>query len=428
MKPNSTVNFYISSLTCFLFFALLFIFYVPRIGLNSISLYFVFVLPLLPLFFYDFANGRKMFGDLVLPYEKVREFNAKRVFIKLLGLIVSYAFIAFLYWLFPIYHEAFFKPYWQQISNVLPVVGIVAVPYIIYVDNRMKDPEDGYFNLGKAVMLRFDEVDGRMVWEHLKCWIVKGFFLSLMTVYFLGNLNYFYNFDFKSIGSPKSIYDFMYNFVFTIDLLFAVYGYMFTLKMFNSQIYSTEPTVLGWVVCLMGYSPFWSDVFFGKYFNYEDNFFWGNWFWGTQVMYSIWAALIIGCLTIYALATVAFGYRFSNLTYRGLITTGPYRFTKHPAYVFKNISWWLISIPFIPTNGYAHALQTCILLFGINCIYYMRARTEENHLSNYPEYVAYAEYMNDHSIFRWVPRFLPFIRYSKERAQRSNSKVYKPFV
>ena len=41
--------------------------------------------------------------------------------------------------------------------------------------------------------------------------------------------------------------------------------------------------------------------------------------------------------------------RFSNLTHRGIITNGPYRYSKHPAYLAKNLSWWLVSMPFMIT-------------------------------------------------------------------------------
>ena len=72
-------------------------------------------------------------------------------------------------------------------------------------------------------------------------------------------------------------------------------------------------------------------------------------------------------LSVYGWAALSFGIRFSNLTHRGIITSGPYRFTKHPAYVAKNISWWLISIPFLPADGSPFtALQLCLGLAGIN--------------------------------------------------------------
>ena len=57
------------------------------------------------------------------------------------------------------------------------------------------------------------------------------------------------------------------------------------------------------------------------------------------------------------------------------------------------------------------AIKLSLLLLLNNAIYFLRAKTEERHLSHYPEYVAYALEMNEKSIFRWVARLLPFLRY-----------------
>lgn len=415
-------------LTCVLFILFFIGFYNPNLDTQGPALYLILFLPLLPLFIHCLARNQEVFPAHALPFRKVRPICIKRIAIKSIGLVASYGFIAFLYWLFPVYHEDLFNPFWSELRRLLPWVAVLAVPYLIYVDNRMKDPEDGYYNLGLFCLGQTRLVDNRWLGEHLKCWIVKGFFLSLMAVYLLEDLQLLAHFDLSTINTSKGLYDFLFLLIFTFDVLFAVYGYIFTLKLFNSQIYSTEPTMLGWVVCVMDYYPFWGSVFYDKYFNYEDTFYWGDLFWNYPTLYFIWGGMIIFCIAIYSLASIAFGLRFSNLTYRGIITSGPYCYTKHPAYVFKNISWWLISIPFFPSSTLSRTIQMCILLLGVNAIYFLRARTEENHLSNYPEYVIYAEYMNEHGLFRWVGRFLPFVRYSKERALNSGSKVYRPFL
>ncbi len=116
-------------------------------------------------------------------------------------------------------------------------------------------------------------------------------------------------------------------------------------------------------------------------------------------------------LGFYALSAVVFGCRFSNLTHRGVLTNGPFRLTKHPAYVSKNISWWLISVPFVSNEGPVEAITMCVLLLGVNAIYFARAKTEERHLSWDPDYVAYALWIEENGIFRWVGRLLPFVRY-----------------
>jgi hypothetical protein len=75
---------------------------------------------------------------------------------------------------------------------------------------------------------------------------------------------------------------------------------------------------------------------------------------------------------------------------QGIITSGPYAITRHPAYVFKNISWWLIAVPWVTTHDSAlDAARRCLRLAGVNGIYYLRARTEEAHLLQDPVYVDY---------------------------------------
>ena len=104
----------------------------------------------------------------------------------------------------------------------------------------------------------------------------------------------------------------------------------------------------------------------------------------------VWLAMIACCLVVYSWSTVELGTRFSNLTYRGTVTSGPYRLMKHPAYVSKVVSYWLITVPFIPLHGWMTAVQQCVVL-AISCsIYYFRAKYEEKHLLHHPEYRDYA--------------------------------------
>lgn len=96
---------------------------------------------------------------------------------------------------------------------------------------------------------------------------------------------------------------------------------------------------------------------------------------------------------------MSFGTRFSNLTNRGIVVHGPYRFLKHPAYVAKNLSWWLISIPFVAHGSIQENARACLLLGVMNLVYYLRAKTEERHLRADPAYRIYV---------RWIGRFSPF--------------------
>ncbi len=360
-------------------------------------------------------------------FSRCNDFSLQRILTKITGLYASYAFVGLLYWLLPEYGKDFFERWWVLLEMIVPWMLGLAIPYVILVDRYMENPKDAYWHMGKLILASPKTVDMRIISGHLKGWVVKGFFLPLMSTFLINNMQGFARFDGHFEGFMEWFY-FLNHLLFSIDLFYAAIGYVFTLRLLNTQIFSSEPTTAGWAACLAGYSPFWPALLYGAYFNYDNGFMWNNMTAHASNLQVVWGSMIILCLVIYSFATTAFGYRFSNLTYRGLITNGPYRFTKHPAYIFKNISWWMISVPFYPHLGWDNAIKCSILLALVNLIYYIRARTEENHLSNYPEYVEYAEWMNEHGIFRWIGNLFPYLRYDRARAERSGSRVYAPLV
>lgn len=343
--------------------------------------------------------------------QKPGEVNAERIAVKVVGLIGTLAFLGFLYWLLPEYKGDNYDRYWQLLNYGIPLLVLFSIPYFWWMDGRMKEPEDAYWQMGLLVMLQWEEIDIYLIGRHLRNWLVKAFFLPLMFTYLGGNAQMIVHYNFENMTSFGGFFDYANNFLFFADLIFAGIGYAMTFRFLDSHIRSSEPTFRGWVVAIMCYAPLWQTLFYGHYFAYDDNLFWGNWLSNMPVPYFFWGVAILCLETIYATATVCLGYRFSNLTYRGLVASGPYRFTKHPAYVAKNTSWWLISIPFISDDGFSEALRHSVLLFGVNLIYYIRAKTEENHLSRYPEYIQYALYMNENGIFAPLTKFLPFLKY-----------------
>jgi protein-S-isoprenylcysteine O-methyltransferase Ste14 len=180
-------------------------------------------------------------------------------------------------------------------------------------------------------------------------------------------------------------------------------------RIIDSHVRTAEPTMTGWVVALFCYPPFY-NLMSRQYVPYDSASF-GSWLAPHQGLRWAWAIVVLALITIYVLATVAFGVRFSNLTHRGILTNGPYRFTKHPAYVSKNLSWWMVSVPFLIIDGNPLiSIKHCIALAFINFMYFMRAKTEERHLSRDPIYVEYALWMNDHGVLRFLNR-VPIFRY-----------------
>ena len=131
---------------------------------------------------------------------------------------------------------------------------------------------------------------------------------------------------------------------------------------------------------------------------------------------AIWGVVLVVLTAIYAWATVAFGIRFSNLTHRGILTNGPYAWTRHPAYVSKNLFWWLSALPFLATTGsYVDMIRNTAILAMVSGVYYWRARTEEQHLSEDPAYVDYSAWMDRNGP---VTRFLAALKPGGGRRDR----------
>jgi protein-S-isoprenylcysteine O-methyltransferase Ste14 len=221
---------------------------------------------------------------------------------------------------------------------------------------------------------------------------------------------------------PK-FYDYTYTFIFSVDLVFVCSGYLLTLKIFDSHIRTVEPSFLGWIVAIQCYQPFWSFSH-QHYLGYDDNLFWGHIFTKSKILYSSYGMIILSLLAIYSFASVSFGLRFSNLTNRGIITNGPYRYLKHPAYISKNLAWWMISVPFLSSVSWEKAVQHSLLLLILNFIYYLRAITEERHLSLDPIYVQYATALNEKGLFSALYKVFPFMKYNVNR-YIENGKIKK---
>lgn len=341
-----------------------------------------------------------------------RRMSWRRVAYREVALAATFGVIGFCYWLFPLFaSKDFTQHYFPFLKTVVPWIAAGSLPYFCLMDRCDPEENDVYCRLGRAIVQRRCTLTRFELANYVRGWIVKAFWLGLMQPAMIEKLQWMVAGDWRKLaGTPVEWYVAATTVCFFIDLCYASVGYMTNLKMFNTQTRTAEPTLLGWAVTIVCYWPFWAVLFYPYFFRYDSAHRWLKCCTAGSAVWYVWAGAIILLELLYALATVAGGIRFSNLTYRGLWNTGPYRWTKHPAYVFKNLSWWLISVPFL-LNTWQIAVKGSVLLLGLNVIYYLRARTEERHLSHYPEYVAYALAMNDRSIFRWCAKLMPFLKY-----------------
>lgn len=335
----------------------------------------------------------------------LRSLSIARVAMRLASLACIYAGIGALYWLLPEYHGSFYHPFWSLIGTLAPYVAVAAPFYFAWMDTHQRETDDAYLLLARLLLRGERPSNWRPLREMLAGWMVKAFFLPLMTVYLSSNAAQLNASLSAALNAPFSLatFRFMYDLAFAMDLMFGTVGYLCTLRILDSHLRSAEPTTLGWLVALICYQPFWSLIS-SQYIRYEGSMFWDNWLISMPVLRIVWGSVIVALLLCYACATMSFGLRFSNLTNRGIITSGPYRLTKHPAYIAKNLSYWMVSVPFIEPLGWRVALMHCAALVAVNLLYFVRAKTEEKHLMNDPDYRAYAEWIARNGVFAKITR------------------------
>jgi protein-S-isoprenylcysteine O-methyltransferase Ste14 len=346
--------------------------------------------------------------------------DIERVVIKLIGLYATLALVACFYWLFPEYNSGYYELYWRLAKFLLKIIVFGSIPYFFILDRFLTEPKENYWKVGMIVLGKWKGLNYDGLKDYFLGWLVKAFFLPLMFVSLCGNIGYIKGNQFYMLSDPFNFSGFfasMTNYIYTVDLVVVTVGYILTLRILDSHIRTVEPSFLGWYVALQCYQPFWGALS-GNYFAYSGGYTWERWLWNYHNLYVLWGILILILLSIYSWASISFGLRFSNLTNRGIITNGPYRFMRHPAYVSKNLSWWLVSIPFLSNEGFLIGFKHCLILLLVNFIYFMRAKTEERHLSKDTTYVQYALAINQTGIFKTLYKVLPILKYTPDKYKK----------
>jgi protein-S-isoprenylcysteine O-methyltransferase Ste14 len=143
-------------------------------------------------------------------------------------------------------------------------------------------------------------------------------------------------------------------FAYTIDLAIGLSGYVFA-----SAGTSIQPRLSGWLVCLACYLPVmhhWPA--FERVVLQEIQWPHLN---GSGALFLVGATTMVIALILYVSATIAFGPRFANLANRGIITTGPYRLMKHPAYFAHVVNAWVIVYLIFPSAGVPIPVELAIV-------------------------------------------------------------------
>lgn len=328
---------------------------------------------------------------------------------KLAGLWLTWGGIAAVYALGRFWWETRYANFPFAIaclSYAAPGLFLLSIPYVLWLDRRLVEPRDGAWHLG-AWLMGADGVDREAVWNHLRSWAVKGFFLAFMLSIVPPGFGEFVSADYGRVWrDPVALANVCITFMFLVDVAFATTGYILTFRPLDSHIRSANPYAAAWTAALICYPPFVLMADGGVLDYHRGGADWTWWFAGHPAVLALTGAVLVGLTAIYAWATVAFGMRFSNLTHRGVLTHGPYAWSRHPAYLSKNLFWWLSSLPFLATTGWVDGVRNAAVMACVSGVYYWRARTEEKHLGADPAYREYSEWMARNGA---VPRFFAWV-------------------
>ena len=332
---------------------------------------------------------------------------------KIAGLWGIWAVIGALYCIARYYWSGPYLFSMQVLGFAAVPMLVLSVPYVLWLDRRLVEPRDGAWHFGQLLIGRFDLVDRAELAHFFRAWAVKGFFTAFMISIVPGNWwDAIHTESAWIAASPVNLAIWLIMFMFMIDVIFATVGYVLTMKPLDAHIRTANPYAAGWAAALICYPPF---ILMGENgpLDYHSGTAgsqgWTWWLADYPLAAAALGAWLVFLTGVYAWATVAFGLRFSNLTHRGVLTHGPYAWTKHPAYLSKNLFWWCAVLPFLAASGNpVDMIRNTVICGLVSGVYYWRARTEEKHLSEDPAYVDYAEWMaRNGPIPRLIDRLTP---------------------
>lgn len=343
----------------------------------------------------------------------------EQIFVKWLGVLAGTLLILFLLWLLPDYRlPKYFLPLSEVKYFVAGLVLLVGLPLIAVTDRVLGSKLDATYEFGKIFLGKWRNLDLEKIKDVLREWILRGFFLVLN---YTTAVSMFTNF--KTTGGFINYVSFAQFAPIFLELIFLVLlftilpGYLFSSRLINTEVKNVDRTMLGWVVTFICYPPVIYSVF-TAWLDYKVNLEHSLMEPWLQILGSLPTLLISVGVIIILLELVhlwgeaLLGLRSSNLMNRGIVTNGPFTYTKHPIYVVKCIGWFLVYLPFINPSGFLSAFQSTILLLGVCYVFLARGWAEERLLASDEVYVAYARYIDKQGVFAWLGRLLPILSFT----------------
>ena len=310
----------------------------------------------------------------------------------------------------------FFKPTRVFFDYLLWIFLLAGIPYIFITRKYLHHTRYEFNDYGilsmiavRALFRKFIKKEDTRLYQNrritkvLRLYLVNFFFLTLMARFFVSEFQGF-NQAYHTISRAnfgtlswylqyKTFFLLFFHLLFIIDVGIATIGYSFASRWLDNRTRSVDWTWSGWIVALLCYPPL-NTAFTSQFISYQG--LPTHQLITNEYALAVVLAVVLLLYVLYVWATVALGFKFSNLTHRGIVSSGPYRFVRHPAYAAKNMAWW-VDNTFVLTNIWA---TVGMILW--NVIYILRALTEERHLSHYKDYQRYRGKVK----YKFIPKII----------------------
>lgn len=347
------------------------------------------------------------------------------VAVKYCGVTLVVGASLLLWWLTPLYRGVRYQPMLELAPVVLPWLAALLLPYLLVSEWRLGTARDYAWHIGILPLGLFsrrhrNSIDWGIVRDGALSMLIRTIFLPLNLCYAIANIGILRSarwdtfFDLSLAHGHAMLMMTLY-----MLLIFAIIpGYLFSFRLLNTHTRAIDRSWFGWMVTLSCYPPLLAGVFTG-WFSYrtvqfEEPFMkpWIMILGDTDLLLYGFAAAILFCELVHLWGEAILGIRSSNLSHRGIITTGPFRYLRHPIYFIKCVGWFLIFLPILMGETFTENLRLGIMFLGVCVIYYLRCIAEERMLSADPDYVAYATYLDRHGLLSFAGRLCPVLTFA----------------
>lgn len=338
--------------------------------------------------------------------------------LKWVGSMSGLLVVLFGWWFLREYDRDIYSPLFRVFGQYWPYIPPIVFIVHLFTEWRLGPSGGDGKDLGLFTLLRWKEVDGRGVRDELLSWFIKGFFFSInfcelpkVFVAIRGKEEQIFNLPWVQLQPMLVLI--IYGYIIASILP----GYLFSARIFGTHIRRIAHSWFAYTVTLVCYSPFVTGMA-QRWFNYHPytptpdwNKPWVSNFSTDVNMLYIMGGIILFFEVVHYWGEAIFGIRSSNLTNRGIITSGPYRYCKHPVFASKCASWLVMWLPFVMGDTVLECIRLSLAWVGLCVVFGARCWAEERILAEDKDYVVYALWVDKHGIFAPISRFIPLLQF-----------------